>query len=105
MANLKNWLPDMTEQEQAWFDKCPKAVLFEIARQFGMRVADDFSAEAAFKAMQDEWRILHEQQIVPQKPYKYKAPKPHKPVKTQAGYELLGYKSAAEAREALTRKT
>lgn len=70
MANLKNFLPPMTLSEREWFDKCPKAVLFEIARQFGMRVADDFSADAAFKVMQDEWQALHANGIVPQKPAK-----------------------------------
>jgi hypothetical protein len=68
MANLKNWLPDMTPEEMAWFDKCPKAVLFEIARQFGMRIADDFTTEGAFAAMKNEWDVLHVQEIVPQKP-------------------------------------
>jgi hypothetical protein len=68
MANLKNWLPEMTAAEHIWFDKCPKAVLFEIARQFGMRVADDFTADAAFATVQNEWDVLHAQKIVPQKP-------------------------------------
>ena len=68
MANLKNWLPDMTEEERAWFDACPKAVLFEIARQFGMRLADDFNAEAAFRVMREEWEILFAQKLVPQVP-------------------------------------
>ena len=36
MANLKNLLPPMTDAERNWFDSCPKAVLFEIARQFAM---------------------------------------------------------------------
>lgn len=70
MANLKNFLPPMTLSEREWFDKCPKAVLFEIARQFGMRVADDFTPEAAFETMQAEWRALHDNGIVPQKPAK-----------------------------------
>lgn len=70
MANLKNWLPEMTGDELIWFDKCPKSVLFEIARQFGMRVADDFTADGAFAAMKTEWDVLHAQQIVPQKPPK-----------------------------------
>lgn len=70
MANLKNWLPGMTEAEMRWFDKCPKAVLFEIARQFGMRIADEFTAEASFSLMQNEWECLHSNQIVPQKPPK-----------------------------------
>jgi hypothetical protein len=48
--------------------KGPKAALFEIARQFGKRVADDFTDERAFVVMQEEWHVLHEQQIVPQKP-------------------------------------
>jgi len=37
MANLKNLLHPMTDAERNWFDSCPKAVLFEIARQFAMR--------------------------------------------------------------------
>ncbi len=70
MGNLKNWAPDWTDEERHWFDKCPKAVLFEIARQFGMRLADDFTADAAFGVMQEEWRVLHSQGIVPQRPPK-----------------------------------
>lgn len=70
MANLKNFLPPMTLSEREWFDKCPKAVLFEIARQFAMRVADDFTEDAAFATMQNEWDVLHRQGIVPQKPAK-----------------------------------
>ena len=41
---------------------------FEIARQFGMRVADDFNADAGFAAMVNEWRILYANSVVPQKP-------------------------------------
>jgi hypothetical protein len=70
MANLKNFHPQMTLSESEWFDKCPKAVLFEIARQFAMRVADDFTADAAFATMQAEWQALYDNQIVPQKPAK-----------------------------------
>ena len=62
MAHLKNWLPDMTPEELKWFDKCPKSVLFEIARQFGMRIGDDFTAEAAFAVMKSEWEVLHVQE-------------------------------------------
>jgi hypothetical protein len=70
MANLKNFLPPMTLSEREWFDKCPKAVLFEIARQFAMRVADDYTEDAAFATMQNEWDVLHSQGLVPQKPFK-----------------------------------
>lgn len=70
MANLKNWLPEMTPEEMHWFDKCPKAVLFEIARQFAMRVDDNFTSEGGFRVMQNEWEILHAQGIVPQRPAK-----------------------------------
>lgn len=77
MANLKNWLPEMTADERHWFDKCPKAVLFEIARQFGMRVGDNFTAEAAFAVMREEWSVLHDNGIVPQKPAKPRKA-PHK---------------------------
>lgn len=68
MAHLKNWMPYMNAEERAWFDKCPKAVLFEIARQFGMRLGDDFTAEGAFAVIRNEWSLLHQQDIVPQKP-------------------------------------
>lgn len=70
MAHLKNWMPDLTDEERKWFDKCPKAALFEIARQFAMRLGDEFSAEVAFKTMVNEWQLLSQQDIVPQKPPK-----------------------------------
>lgn len=68
MPHLNNWRPEMSDTELAWFDKCPKAVLFEIARQFGMRMADEFTPAAALVAMQREWSVLHQQGLVPQKP-------------------------------------
>lgn len=68
MANLKNWLPEMSAAERKWFDKCPKAVLFEIARQFGMRMADEFTPEAGFAFIRNEWDVLYLQELVPQKP-------------------------------------
>ncbi len=70
MANLKNWMPGMTIEERKFFDKIPKAVLWEIAHQFGQRIVDDFSGEGGFRAIRDEWRVLHENGIVPQKPPK-----------------------------------
>ena len=69
MANLKNWLPEMTKDELEWFNRCPKSVLFEIARQFRMRIADDFSYEAGFTAVRQEWDVLYQNQLVPQKPF------------------------------------
>jgi hypothetical protein len=68
MANPNNWLPELTPIEAYWYHRCPKGVLFEIARQFGMRMVGQFTTEAAFKAMQDEWDTLHWKRIVPQKP-------------------------------------
>ena len=73
MANLKNWLPGMTIEEHLWFDACPKSVLFEIARQFGMRCDGDFSEAGGFNKMKKEWDVLHVQNIVPQKPPKLAA--------------------------------
>lgn len=70
MAHLGNWMPDLSAEEREFFDKCPKAVLFEIARQFGMRVADDFTAEGAFEAIKSEWTVLYQNEILPQKPPK-----------------------------------
>ena len=69
MANLKNWLPEMSIEEGVWFDGCPKAVLFAIAQQFAMRIADDFTAEAALETMRAEWTALHSNGLVPQKPF------------------------------------
>mgnify|MGYP000996512300 FL=1 len=70
MAHLKNWLPDMDLEESLWFDACPKSVLFEIARQFAMRLGEsgEPSAEEAFAIMKNEWAMLHLNGIVPQKP-------------------------------------
>lgn len=70
MANLKNWLPNMTRDELRWFDKCPKSVLFEIARQFAMLANGEEAADAAFVRMRSEWGALHVNGIVPQKPPK-----------------------------------
>ena len=70
MARTTNWHPHMSLPESEWFDKVPKSVLFEIARQFAMRVADDFTAEAGFAEMVKEWEALHANGIVPQKPAK-----------------------------------
>jgi len=70
MARTTNWQPSTSLSESEWFDKVPKSVLFEIARQLAMRVADDFTAEAAFRTMAAEWQALHDNGIVPQKPAK-----------------------------------
>lgn len=68
MAHLNNWKAPMTREERDWFDRCPKAVLFEIARQLGMRLTSDADADAAFAVMRDEWEALHANRLVPQKP-------------------------------------
>lgn len=94
----------LTDEERAWFDKCPKAVLFEIARQFAMRVADDFTEEAGFNTMKQEWEILHQQQIVPQKPFTYKPPKPAAPGDSRPTWAKMGYASHEECIAALTGK-
>lgn len=62
------WQGSMSLAERDWFDKCPKAVLFHIAQQFAMLVADDFTADAALAHMAKEWETLHANGIVPQKP-------------------------------------
>ena len=61
---------EMSLVEHDWFDKVPKAVLFEIARQFAKLVADDFNDDAALAAMAKEWATLHAGGLVPQKPAK-----------------------------------
>lgn len=68
MARSTNWHPPMSLSESEWFEKVPKSVLFAICQQLAMRVADDFTAEAAIKCMADEWAALHQNGIVPQKP-------------------------------------
>lgn len=68
MANIKNWQPEMTAEEKAWFDKCPKSVLFEIARQLAALAAGEENADKAFNRMREEWSVLHIGGLVPQKP-------------------------------------
>lgn len=68
MANLKNWLPEMTDAERRWFDACPKSVLFEMCRQMAQLVVGEEDADKAFARMQEEWAALHANGIVPQKP-------------------------------------
>ena len=68
MARVRNWLPPMSREEMAWFDACPKAVLFEIARQFAERLVDESNA-TAFDVITNEWRCLYQNGLVPQKPF------------------------------------
>lgn len=69
MANLKNWRPNMTPAEREWFDACPKAVIFEMARQMAMLICGEEDADKAFARMREEWAALHANGIVPQKPF------------------------------------
>lgn len=70
MSRGIKWRPPVTPEESSWYERCPKAVLFEIARQFAMRVGDDFTDDGAFATLRNEWDVLHAQGIVPQKPPK-----------------------------------
>ena len=93
MANLKNWQPDMTQDERAWFDACPKAVLFEMARQLASLCCDSCDdAEAAFGRMREEWAALHANGIVPQKPFDVE----------KAAAKLAAYRAQVAARRATT---
>lgn len=69
MASLHNLLPTMSADELAWFDKCPKSVLFAIAQQLAMLASGDDNADTAFARMQEEWAALHANGLVPQKPF------------------------------------
>ena len=69
MANVKNWQPDMTEAERAWFNDCPKGVLFEMCRQLAMLAQGEENPNKAFSRMQEEWSALHTSRVVPQKPH------------------------------------
>lgn len=46
------------------FRRTTKRELWEIAFQFGMRIADDFSEEGGLDAMEEEKRTLKEQGIL-----------------------------------------
>ena len=70
MARSTNWQPPMSLSEREWFDRVPKSVLFEIARQFAMLVAEDHSEGAAIAHMAKEWEVLKLNGLVPQKPAK-----------------------------------
>lgn len=63
------WQPQATREERIWLEKCPKSVLFVIARQLGAAAAgscDDL--ELGFKQVVREWQAQFESGIVPQKP-------------------------------------
>lgn len=59
----------MTSDERAWFDACPKAVLFEMCRQLATLACGEEDADKAFVRMREEWEALHGNGIVPQKPF------------------------------------
>jgi hypothetical protein len=62
MATTNEYARELVQYEQT-----PKAVYAAIALSFAMRLnAEDFIE--AERAVEDEWRILHDNGIVPQKP-------------------------------------
>jgi hypothetical protein len=75
MAHINNWMPTMTADERAWFDRCPKAVLFVIARELAMLRTGGEDRSAAFSLMKDEWGAQHQSGHVPQKPFNPSKPR------------------------------
>lgn len=51
-----------------FFDKCPKAVFAALAVSFGTNGGDYL--EEAEQRLLDEWQILYDHGIVPQKPWR-----------------------------------
>lgn len=68
MANIRNSLPKMTDEERAWFDDCPKGVLFAIARKFAVSLT--ITDAAPQKIMMGAWEYLYDTKVVVQKPSK-----------------------------------
>jgi hypothetical protein len=69
MAHINHWHPHMTDDERAWYDACPKSVLFEMARQLAALAIGEEDVDKAFVRMQEEWAALHSNDICPQKPF------------------------------------
>lgn len=66
--NLKNLRNEYASQLGDLFDKTPKAVLAAIAVS-ALTTGGDY-LEKARELLLEEWRILHENKIVPQSPPK-----------------------------------
>jgi hypothetical protein len=49
------------------FERTPKAVIAAVAYSLAMRLSEDDPARAE-KLLRDEWRVLHQNNIVPQVP-------------------------------------
>jgi hypothetical protein len=49
------------------YDRTPKAVIAALALSLAMRLSEDDPARAE-KLLRDEWRVLHQNNIVPQVP-------------------------------------
>ncbi len=65
--SAERWLPEMTAREMAFYEKCPKNILFELFRKITKDPANK-EKDGWVKAMHDKWRELHDTQVVPVAP-------------------------------------
>ncbi len=58
----------LTREQAAWYERCPKSVLLEIALYLGLRISGNESFPMAWTIVHDEWIALWQNGIVPQRP-------------------------------------
>jgi len=75
---------DEASAEQAWRERCPKPVLFEIALQLAILANGDEDRAAALARLSEEWDLLIQAKLVPED-------------KPSRGMELPSYPAAAPA--------
>ena len=54
--------------EAAWYERCPKPVLFEIALQLAVLATGDEDRGVALARLTEEWEILSEARLLPDRP-------------------------------------
>jgi len=69
MAHMKNNLGEYAGDIEAagFFDSTPKSVFADLAMSAALRINDD-DFHAAKKWLVEEWVVLHDNKITPQKP-------------------------------------
>lgn len=63
------WLPDMSTKERAFYEKCPKHVLFELLRKL-TKDPNNTNKDGWIMAMHEEWQRLHDAKAIPIAPPK-----------------------------------
>jgi hypothetical protein len=62
--------------EAAWYERCPKPALFEIALQLAILATGDEDRRTALARLTEEWEILSEAHLLPDRPPVASMPEP-----------------------------